>query len=44
MENFIALFAIVAGSAVLGFFIAQAMRRQRDHHRPHQHDEISPPF
>ncbi|MBB3978028.1 hypothetical protein OCK02_19190 [Rhizobium sp. TRM96647] len=44
MENFFALSAIVLGTAVLGFVLAQAMRRQREHQRPHHHDEITPPF
>lgn len=44
MENFLALFAIVLGSAALGLLLAYAMRRQREQHRPHHHDEASPRF
>ncbi|HVK90937.1 MAG TPA: hypothetical protein VM468_05950 [Mycoplana sp.] len=44
MENFLALFAIVLGSAVLGLFLAFGMRRQRETHRPPHHDEASPHF
>ena len=43
MENFLALFAVVLGSAVLGLLLAYGMRRQREQHRPHPHDE-SPRF
>ncbi|WP_281373996.1 hypothetical protein [Mycoplana rhizolycopersici] len=44
MENFLALFAVVVGSAALGLILAYLMRRQRDHHRPQHHDEVTPPF
>ncbi|WP_281414429.1 hypothetical protein [Rhizobium sp. ARZ01] len=44
MENFLALFAVVLGSAVLGLFLAYGMRRQREQQRPHNHDEASPRF
>lgn len=44
MENFLALFAVVIGSAMLGVLIAYGMRRQREQHRPQHHDEASPRF
>lgn len=44
MENFLGLFAIVAGSAALGLFLAYGMKRQRETHRPHHHDDASPNF
>ncbi|PTM98951.1 hypothetical protein [Mycoplana dimorpha] len=44
MQNFLALFAIVLGSAVLGVCLAFGMRRQRQAQRPHHHDEASPHF
>lgn len=44
MENFLALFAVVLGSAVLGLLLAYGMRRQRQQQRKHHHDEASPRF
>ncbi|MFD1327116.1 hypothetical protein [Mycoplana ramosa] len=44
MENFLALLAIVLGSAVLGLALAYGMRRQRQQQRPQHHDEASPRF
>ncbi|WP_281435381.1 hypothetical protein [Sinorhizobium sp. BG8] len=44
MENFLALLAIVVGSAVLGLVLAYGMRWQRETHRPPSHDDASPKF
>lgn len=41
MGNFVALSAIVVGSAVLGLIVAYAMRRQREAHTPPSHDDAS---
>lgn len=39
MENFFALAAIVVGSAILGLALGYGMRRQKEAHRPPEHDD-----